>query len=239
MKIKNIIIIGIISIIFISLLFIFYYLFSYYKADKDIFKYLVTDENVKINKIDNGYFFDGEGSNEALIFYPGGKVEYTAYSKLMYDLSSNGIDCFLIEMPFNLAIFNVDAANSITSKYSYDSWILGGHSLGGVSASMHLNNNPNKYKGIVFLASYPTSKIDNNIRVLSIYGNKDGVLNMTKYNENKDNFGNNMKEVIINGGNHSQFGRYGFQDGDNKASISYDEQEKITTEEILNNFLTN
>ncbi len=40
-------------------------------------------------------------------------------------------------------------------------------------------------------------------------------------------------EVKINGGNHAQFGSYGVQKGDGAASISADEQWKITVDTVL------
>jgi hypothetical protein len=41
------------------------------------------------------------------------------------------------------------------------------------------------------------------------------------------------KYIVIEGGNHPQFGYYGPQKGDGKASISLLEQQKITVDEIL------
>lgn len=37
-----------------------------------------------------------------LIFYPGGKVEHTAYAPLLYACAEKGILCALIEMPGNV-----------------------------------------------------------------------------------------------------------------------------------------
>jgi hypothetical protein len=39
--------------------------------------------------------------------------------------------------------------------------------------------------------------------------------------------------VVIEGGNHSQFGYYGFQLGDNRATISRSAQQAATLEAIL------
>ena len=41
-----------------------------------------------------------------------------------------------------------------------------------------------------------------------------------------------MVEFIIEGGNHSNFGMYGFQKGDGKASITNIEQIEITANKI-------
>ena len=44
----------------------------------------------------------------------------------------------------------------------------------------------------------------------------------------------NLSEIIIDGGNHAQFGNYGEQSGDNKSKISSEKQWNQTTNEILN-----
>ena len=43
----------------------------------------------------------------------------------------------------------------------------------------------------------------------------------------------NTTWVLIEGGNHSQFGYYGSQLGDNTANISREGQQKLTIEAIL------
>ena len=55
---------------------------------------LQNTKDVKVTKTDFGYFFDGPSEEEAMIFYPGGKVEDLAYSRLLKEIASNGIDCF-------------------------------------------------------------------------------------------------------------------------------------------------
>ena len=41
-----------------------------------------------------------------------------------------------------------------------------------------------------------------------------------------------ISEFCIDGGNHAQFGCYGIQQGDGKASVSPEYQRKVTVEEI-------
>jgi len=114
---------------------------------------------------------------------------------------------------------------------SIEHWYLGGHSLGGVAASSYAAKNEDKLDGLIFLASYPSNKL-NTIRVLSIYGTNDGVLNKEAYEKARDNFSSNTKEQIIDGANHAQFGSYGLQKGDGEASISPTEQVAITCKSI-------
>ena len=227
---KKRLIVLIILIIFIFL-GTFLYLNDYYKSYQ-VDEYLKSNDLISIKKIDNGYFFDGEGKDHALILYPGAKVEYTSYAPLMYKLASNGVDCFLIEMPFNIAFFNPNAADSIIDNYKYNNWFIGGHSLGGVVASSYANKN-DKIEGIIFLASYSTKPLNDNLRILSIYGDLDGVLNKKSYNKSKKNWNDNYIEYVIEGGNHAGFASYGNQKKDNKATITNEEQQNITVEKII------
>jgi hypothetical protein len=55
--------------------------------------------------------------------------------------------------------------------------------------------------------------------VLSIYGSEDGVMNREKYEKYKENLPSILTEIIIDGGNHANFGLYGRQDGDGSAEI--------------------
>ena len=58
------------------------------------------------------------------------------------------------------------------------------------------------------------------------------VLNKEEYTKNQSNFPKDYKEVIIEGGNHSQFGDYGHQKNDGIATIERRKQIEITTNEI-------
>ena len=84
------------------------------------------------------------------------------------------------------------------------------------------------------LASYSTADLsDKDIDVISIYGTEDGVLNMEKYQQYYSNLPDDTTEVVIDGGNHAQFGSYGAQDGDGTAKISASDQLEITAEKII------
>ena len=52
-------------------------------------------------------------------------------------------------------------------------------------------------EGLILLASYAANDLsDTDLSVLSVYGSEDGVLNMQKYEENRMNLPEDMKEVI-------------------------------------------
>ena len=211
-----------------------WYINDYSPADASVNAYLNGTDNVSVEKIDNGLFLDGPGNESALIFYPGAKIEYTAYLPLFTELANDGVDCFIVEMPYNLAIFGYDSANSIRSNdnFTYDKWYISGHSLGGVVASYYVANHSKDFSGLILLASYPAEDL-NNVSVLSIYGSNDKVLNQETYDNSKDLMDYNLTEYVINGGNHAQFASYGIQSGDGAASISSESQRKQTEKEIL------
>ena len=206
------------------------YVSIYNHADKSVKNYLISDD-VTVKKEKDGYYFDGKGTNDLIIFYPGAKVEYTSYAPLMHELASSGIDTFLVKMPFNMAMFGENKASKIIKKYNYNSIYVSGHSLGGVVASSYASKT-DKVKGVILLASYSTKSLSNK-EVLSIYGTNDGVLDKKAYDKNKSNLPNNYTEYVIDGANHSQFGLYGLQKKDKEASISFDTQLFLTVNKII------
>ena len=155
--------------------------------------------------------FAPEGATTGLIFYPGGKVEFTAYLPLMAELAERGVLCVLAGMPFNLAVLDINAADGIQEQYpEIEKWYIGGHSLGGSMAASYLEKNVEDYEGLVLLGSYSTADLSQtDLDVLSIYGSEDKVMNREKYDENKSNLPDDYTEIIIDGGCHAYFGVYG------------------------------
>lgn len=206
----------------------FVYFADYYHGTEVAASSLKSDGDVNVSRIDEGYYFDGPGEDAAMIFYPGAKVESMAYGNLMRTIAENGVDCFLVEMPFNFAFFGSDKADSIVDSYNYSRWAMSGHSLGGIVAAAYAADNNDRIGYMVLLASYPNVKIDDDTKMLSIYGDRDGVLNMESYEDARKFWNGNSTEEIIIGANHGGFGDYGLQKGDNNATISALEQQNRT-----------
>ena len=104
-------------------------------------------------------------------------------------------------------------------------WVVGGHSLGGVAASVYAKDRLQELDGVVFFASYPADESlkNSDIKILSIYGTLD-MAGMGKFDETKALLPPQTEYVVMDGGNHAQFGSYGFQAGDNTATISPEDQ---------------
>ena len=214
--------------------FCVYYVNDYYHSEAVVEDYLQGTAQVTVSEINEGLFLDGAGEETAMIFYPGAKVEYTAYVPLLMELAEEGVDCFLVKMPCNLAIFGMNKADDIMVAYDYENWYMAGHSLGGAMAASYASEHIADLDGIALLAAYPTkSLISEGFEVLSVYGSEDFVLNMEKLEEGREFVPEAYTEICIEGGNHAQFGAYGAQEGDGTATISAEEQWTTTIEEIM------
>ncbi|MBE6531140.1 MAG: alpha/beta hydrolase [Ruminococcaceae bacterium] len=212
------------------------YLGDYYRADEGAIAVFTPEDNVSVSTIDGGnVVFEPQNATVGFIFYPGGKVEANAYQPLLAELAREGVLCVLVEMPFNLAVFDINAADGIQEQYPHiEDWYIGGHSLGGSMAASYLADHVDEYEGLILLGSYSTADLsDTDLDVLSIFGSEDKVLNREKYDENKSNLPDGFCEVVIEGGCHAYFGMYGAQDGDGTPTISNHEQIRLTVESII------
>ena len=211
------------------------YVSDYYRADTQAIKAFSVDGTVEQREIKKGVTAYGkEDAKYGIIFYPGGKVEYTAYEPLMRQLASKGALCILVKMPFNLAVLDINAADGICEKYpNVTTWYMAGHSLGGSMAASYIAKNTEEFKGLILLAAYSTSDIsESGLRVLSIYGSEDTVMNKEKYDECKKNLPAAAIEVKLKGGCHAYFGMYGEQAGDGTPTITNTEQIKKASDHI-------
>jgi len=231
-KIKKIALILISLILLIALSAVFY-IRDTYRSDASIKNYLSGSGQTAVSETEDGLYVDGPGKEDAIIFYPGAKVEYTAYLPLFYGLAEQGIDCFLIKMPCNLAFLGQNKAERIMEAYEYKRWYLSGHSLGGAMAAAWAAGHPKRLDGLILLAAYPTSNLtEDSLSVLSVYGSEDRVLNMEKLEKGKSFMPEDYTELCIEGGNHAGFGNYGKQKGDGEARIESGEQQRQTAEAI-------
>jgi len=203
----------------------------YYPADPSAAEALVAGGPVRADRTDYGWFFDGPGNENALIFYPGGKVDATAYAPFLRLLAEQGTDVCLVRMPFRLAILGINRADRVLSSHEYSRWFIGGHSLGGVAATMYASGHSN-FSGVVLCAAYPARQLERDDLEILVYGSEDGVLNRERFEESRQYSSDRVEEFEIPGGNHAQFGCYGSQAGDGTASVSAEDQQQAAAQFI-------
>ena len=203
-----------------------------YAAGPEAAALLSGTEAVRTEAIRSGWRLDGPGETDALIFYPGAKVEPTAYLPLLTSLAEDGVDCFLVRMPLNMAFLDMNAAARLQRAYPYSHWYVGGHSLGGACAALYAARHPDRLSGLVLLAAYATKPLSEELRVLVLYGSEDGVLNRKALEKGRRYLPASAAAEELTGGNHAQFGDYGPQKGDGVATVSRAEQTAWAVERI-------
>ncbi len=235
-------------LILVSGIGFFWYVSDYYRADE-------VAQSIYEEGQENGTIIvDGnlttlipdESNSVGIIFYPGAKVEDYAYVPLLNQLREEGFTVVLIDMPFHMAIFNVNAADDVfdliraaesdddtdnmelssdvAAMVDVEKWYIMGHSMGGAMASSYASDNEEAVEGLILIGAYVYGDY-NPENALTIYGT---------FNSNlEDNIDYTENIVIIEGGNHAQYGNYGKQDGDPDATITDVEQQAITVAAIL------
>ena len=208
------------------------YVSDYYRAEETIG---VLAPSVSVEISDDRMVFLPEEAEAGLIFYPGGKVEFTAYAPLMAELAQQNILCVLLKMPLNLAVLDMDAAKGIPEQFPQVAhWYLAGHSLGGSMAASFAGKQPGTYEGLILLAAYSTADLtETGLKVCSLYGDRDGVLNREKYQQYRANLPEDTLELVLEGGNHAGFGSYGPQEGDGTSTLEPGVQLQWTADRIL------
>ncbi|WP_379133277.1 alpha/beta hydrolase [Paenibacillus sp. sgz500958] len=224
------------AVLIVAVLLVWRYL-TPYQAASNAESAMISSDGVIVEKNDNWITFEPAYTvGAAVILYPGGLVEAEAYSTLAKRLAAAGHAVYIAQMPLNLPVTKADAAEEIIRVHPKFTFVLGGHSLGGVMASRYAAEHPDQLEGVFFLASYPDEKGSlkgTTLAVLSILGTEDEVIDKDSYRKGRTYLPDNTVYYSLEGGNHAQFGSYGIQKGDGDAKISADEQQNRTVTVML------
>ncbi len=217
MKKRNKILLGVLAAV-LALLLVGFIGLCIYASDYRTLEaeyYTIFDQE-DVHTLDGMIYFEAD-SDIGIVFYPGGRVEYIAYAPFCETLQELGINVFLVDMPFNMANFGVNKANSIIAEYTeITDWYISGHSLGGVAASMYASWNDDKIEGLILVGIYLAMDYDLE-KTITINGSNDlRVGDSVDYTTNV---------YVIEGGNHAQWGNYGPNEGDGEATITTEEQQ--------------
>jgi len=162
-----------------------------------------------------------------LILYPGGKVPPAAYAPAARAIAEQGYLVSIVPVPFNLAVFGIDAASAVIKDHpEIDHWVVGGHSLGGSMAAQFIASHPGTVDGLALWASYSAADLAaQGLAVASIYGSLDNGADSFTDPANIAKLGPNVTTTVIDGGNHEQMGWYTGQPNDPPATISREAQQ--------------
>lgn len=236
--VRRIILIVLAAVLVLSAVIVGMCLFNERPAVQTVAAYQSTYCDTVINIADDGgveILPLNEDAETGLIFYVGAQITPDAYIPLLARIAEQGYACFIPNLTFNMAALEPKAADSIISTHpEIKSWILAGHSMGGLTASGYADDYRDTVDGLILIAAYTNRDMSGaELPVLSVFGDADGVMNKKLYDKRFAWNPSDFEEHIIAGANHAQYGDYGKQPRDNDAKISEEEQQSQTAEIIL------
>lgn len=159
-----------------------------------------------------------------VIVYPGALVRPQAYEWLARALATDGYLTVIPEFSFDLAVVDAGRAETLIERYGQGRrTALAGHSLGGAMAAQYAADHPGGLAGLVLLAAYPGDSAElstSGLPVVSLVGEHDEVVNADALAAAWQRLPSDTRRVVIAGGVHSFFGRYGPQAGDGVPTVS-------------------
>lgn len=180
--------------------------------------------------------------SSTLLFFPGALVDPRAYAPLARSVAEAGYQVLLVELPFRGAFGGAESpelrmriAAALASIPDYRSVVVGGHSRGAVVASAFAAREP-RLAGVVLIGTSHPRDVDLSgldVPVTKIVGTRDGIASPEKVEQNATLLPAQTRWVWVEGGNHSQFGWYGFQPTDRRSRIPAVEQRTIMTQSVL------
>ena len=197
------------------------------------------DRNSEISIIESGDKITFSAASDVkrieVIFFQGGLADPKAYAPLCRRIAENGFTCHLIKMEWRLPQYDYE---KITKMFDLNTgqYVIGGHSQGAKMAAQFVYENPNIMKGLFLLGTSTPKDIDLSnfsIPTIKLYAENDGLASVEEVMKFKDKLPKNTKLILIQGGNHSQFGFLGRLFLDDKPSISLEEQQQRTLEALV------
>ncbi|MFS0712687.1 alpha/beta hydrolase [Microbacterium sp. 2P01SA-2] len=179
-----------------------------------------ADERVVMSEVGGSLVLEpAAGPAEVgLVFVPGAKVQAEAYAAILANVVADDDVTVVITRPWlNLAFFDPRPLSSFTELApGVDTWLVGGHSLGGVRACQLAAD----ADGLVLFGSYCATDLSaSGLPVLSLSGSEDGLTTPQKVDDNRHLLPADATFVELAGASHASFGDYGPQAGDGTPSI--------------------
>jgi pimeloyl-ACP methyl ester carboxylesterase len=179
---------------------------------------------------------DAAASPTGLLFFPGALVDPTAYAPLARAVAAAGHRVTIVELPRRGAFGGANdpillgrAFEQTRQAGGPGQWVVAGHSRGAVAAVDFAAAYPAAVAGLVLIGTTHPRDVDLSALtapVTKLVGTRDGIAPEHKSEANRRLLPRTTRWIRIEGGNHSQFGWYGFQPLDRFAEISAHQQQR-------------
>ena len=216
-----------------------------YRASAAARRALNTDDRVAVTREHDAWSFTPRATAQrtALVFFPGALVDPVAYAPLVRAAAEAGFPAHLIELPRRGAFGGADdpaveqrLERVLTGPGMPRQWVVAGHSRGAVVASRVAAERREGMDGLVVIGSSHPRDVDLSglpVAVTKIVGTRDGLASPAEVEANRAKLPPGTRWVWVEGANHSQFGWYGFQPGDRRATITADSQRTVMVRAVL------
>lgn len=217
-----------------------------YRANADGRRASLTDDRVVVVHGDGRWEFRPRATSmhaTGLLFFSGALVDPRAYARLARNAAEAGYPAAVIELPRRGALGGAEGSPvlergraAMAAMSAVRCWVIGGHSRGGEVASRHVLAHPERSTALLLVATSHPRDVDLSalqLPVTKLVGGRDGLATPARVARNRHLLPSDTRWIEIEGGNHSQFGDYGFQPGDGVARVSRQVQQQRLSEEAL------
>ena len=182
---------------------------------------------------------EGEAKKTGFIFYGDNKIQRECYLPLMIELSNMGYSVYLPTTFGNIPILNLEGAAYVSRTYPHvKTWYIVAHGQACPVAAKYASSHASKLAGLIFLGGYSKTDLsDTSLRLLSITGSNDTIMDQAAYATMKANDPRDTVYFEIDGGNHTGFTDTFLIRRDSEAAIPSEEQIHLTAAAI-ETFLT-
>jgi pimeloyl-ACP methyl ester carboxylesterase len=185
-------------------------------------------------------FTPAEPRTSGLLLVPGCPVDPIAYAPLARRIAEQGHVTMIVKVPYRCAAFpSLEArlerrVDALAGMHPAIRWVLAGHSRGAAHAVRLASARPDAMAAYVLIGkSHPRdhdlSRLA--IDVIKVAATNDAVAGPAQFETAR--LPPSTEWVRIEGGNHAQFGYYGFQLFDGRATITRDAQQAATAAALL------
>ena len=169
-----------------------------------------------------------------LLFFAGALVSPHAYVPMARQLAEEGHPVAIVKLPArclggaSCLPGAVSRARHVMRDAGARRWVIGGHSRGAAAAVMLVAGDTSGVDGLLLVGSSHPRETD--LRafrrpVTKVFGTRDGLADTAEVRRYAGLLPPQTRFVRIAGGNHAQFGWYGPQLGDHRATIGRPEQQ--------------